>query len=166
MFQSTHPRGVRLLMLIPLNLYLQFQSTHPRGVRLGAPFKYIVCYVSIHAPTWGATLYVFSDICFSGFQSTHPRGVRLYANDVSRADSNVSIHAPTWGATQVLIRIWRSLLFQSTHPRGVRHIHCSYYYILMCFNPRTHVGCDMMPCIPCIIKATFQSTHPRGVRLL
>ena len=33
MFQSTHPRGVRLLPVITNNSHAMFQSTHPRGVR-------------------------------------------------------------------------------------------------------------------------------------
>ena len=55
-----------------------FQSTHPRGVRLTLP-KIVVDYykISIHAPARGATdvlnpNFVPSDV----FQSTHPRGVR------------------------------------------------------------------------------------------
>ncbi len=55
-FQSTHPRGVRPLLL-PLSVPLsRFQSTHPRGVRPEAENK--------RADT-------------GLFQSTHPRGVRL-----------------------------------------------------------------------------------------
>ena len=55
--------------------------------------------VSIHAPTWGATLASVLVV-------------------VGRA---VSIHAPTWGAT-VLLRWMLQLgyLFQSTRPRGAR----------------------------------------------
>ena len=56
MFQFTHPRGVRLRLMISAGLTLLFQFTHPRGVR---PFRwsigYLVSIVSIHAPTWGAT---------------------------------------------------------------------------------------------------------------
>ena len=56
-FQSTHPRGVRHIVLNRSSLYFKFQSTHPRGVRQSiarlAPDKIAV---SIHAPAWGATL--------------------------------------------------------------------------------------------------------------
>ena len=55
-FQSTHPRGVRLLVIWLLMLIFKFQSTHPRGVR-----QRHVLYILKHL----------------GFQSTHPRGVRL-----------------------------------------------------------------------------------------
>ena len=57
LFQSTHPRGVRLpCVLTVIADFLRFQSTHPRGVRL----------------TDGSTL--TENRCL--FQSTHPRGVR------------------------------------------------------------------------------------------
>ena len=55
--------------------------------------------------------------------------------------------------------------FQSTHPHGVRlHISQSLYCCSLCFNPRTHTGCDVQP--HHIISKTkqFQSTHPHGVR--
>ena len=142
--------------------------------------------ISIHAPTWGATLCRVDFVPIYRFQSTHPRGVR----HLCRVD---------------FVPIYR---FQSTHPRGVRritpticppnndfnprtHVGCDSirvgnYPRMNYFNPRTHVGCD------CPRKATgqqsiisihaptwgatrhterlctsnsFQSTHPRGVRL-
>ena len=34
-------------------------------------------------------------------------------------------------------------MFQSTHPYGVRPPICCLYMIAACFNPRTHMGCDM-----------------------
>ncbi len=56
-----------------------FQSTRPRGARRNAAFGDSFGWgVSIHAPAWGATLFV------SGVS-------------VSIA---VSIHAPAWGATR------------------------------------------------------------------
>ena len=55
LFQSTHPRGVRLDMVVPVPTLLLFQSTHPRGVRLRMVDKRVPEYP---------------------FQSTHPRGVR------------------------------------------------------------------------------------------
>ena len=76
-FQSTHPCGVRQLKVYISLRYSVFQSTHPCGVRrfrqfschtkqsfnprtrVGCdqlhPSRYYQCYVSIHAPVWGAT---------------------------------------------------------------------------------------------------------------
>ena len=55
MFQSTHPRGVRLGSCLALLSVLLFQSTHPRGVRHPS--------VAVIDSS-------------KQFQSTHPRGVR------------------------------------------------------------------------------------------
>ena len=54
--------------------------------------------ISIHAPTWGATLLRY-----------HPHEL-----------GGISIHAPTWGATGLNSGLITLLKFQSTHPRGVR----------------------------------------------
>ena len=146
---------------------LMFQSTHPRGVRLFFDDKDSTFNgVSIHAPAWGATLTAraasTSRTCFnprtrvgcdrlsslqrSGciqFQSTHPRGVRrnVYRN---------------WTGQKT---------FQSTHPRGVRRT-SSRPRSRRCrsFNPRTRVGCDNTAGPLSSKPALFQSTHPRGVR--
>ena len=79
-------------------------------------------WVSIHAPTQGAT--VLSSQAFTieiEFQSTLPRRERRDQTRNSRKDTKVSIHAPTQGAT---------------HSR-----HCS--HDLLCrFNPRSHAGSD------------------------
>jgi len=110
---------------LPGGTYLccQFQSTHPRGVRLLLE----VCgdltdEVSIHAPTRGATLLCnparlyycsFNPRTHAGcdpmlstpncsatqFQSTHPRGVRPKWSPIAQQVLDVSIHAPTRGAT-------------------------------------------------------------------
>ena len=78
------------------------------------------------------------------FQSTHPHGVRRFVGHGSSMP----------------------ISFQSTHPHGVRlisdHWHCS----TLCFNPRTHMGCDF-PFISFFVSLhQFQSTHPHGVRRL
>ena len=58
-FQSTHPRGVRLIPKYGIVRAHKFQSTHPRGVRLD--------------------VFVSKQSKYS-FQSTHPRGVRRDAD--------------------------------------------------------------------------------------
>ena len=101
---------------------LLFQSTHPRGVRLNKYHIQYISIVSIHAPAWGATyIVVVTDSRLPVFQSTHPRGVRPYYllavsselgfNPRTRVGCDgfisiwttwhvmVSIHAPAWGAT-------------------------------------------------------------------
>ena len=36
----------------------------------------------------------------------------------------------------------------------------------ICFNPRTHTGCDLFNLTKLVIVGRFQSTHPHGVRLI
>ena len=121
----------------------QFQSTHPRGVRLLAGFfEFLEFLVSIHAPARGATLSSLSNIRILAFQSTHPLGVRPRpqirrlgsrsfnprtcegCDQGCRASNNekMSFNPRTRegcdraAAVMKLLRI----VFQSTHPRGVR----------------------------------------------
>ena len=165
-----------------------FQSTHPRRVRLRESHIFCdYCRVSIHAPTKGATScgcsqasasYCFNPRTHEGCDwraSAHswrrscfnPRtheGCDATATD-GGGRGQVSIHAPTKGAT--LLQQWRR--------RRIR-----------CFNPRTHEGCDpvsdrrlhlLVVSIHAPTKGAttysggglpanvFQSTHPRRVRL-
>ena len=138
MFQSTHPRGVRLLVCPTRSITSRFQSTHPRGVRpvsarillrltivsIHAPTRgatdfcspFSCCTtVSIHAPTRGATWQSFtSRSVVSQFQSTHPRGVRHNPRSKQYYTSSVSIHAPTRGATAYSAK-YRILIYKSSH---------------------------------------------------
>ena len=62
----------------------------------------------------------------------------------SKSVTDVSIHAPTWGATAMSIkRSFNPLCF---NPRT--HVGCdtekfTVFHYLNGFNPRTHVGCDI-----------------------
>ena len=99
-FQSTHPRGVRLYPLNSGVVGKEFQSTHPRGVRPSTrPPSSLSPQISIHAPTWGATL---SAQFRSGGQGISIHAPTWGATQIEKhvlADDNISIHAPTWGAT-------------------------------------------------------------------
>ena len=77
-----------------------FQSTHPRRVRLCTyrrrrPGRSI----SIHAPAKGATARLLPLCCITLFQSTHPRRVRQSSRAQPRQTAIISIHAPAKGAT-------------------------------------------------------------------
>ncbi len=76
--------------------------------------------VSIHAPTWGATI-----------RSCH-----------LRLSVKVSIHAPTWGATAVNAGVNNGSMFQFTRPRGARQTPTGSNMMRACFNSRAHVGRD------------------------
>ena len=121
--------------------------------------------VSIHAPTWGATI-TMSKVILSSKVSIHaPTWGATYFTPDYGDFSNVSIHAPTWGATALSVPKIISLMFQSTHPHGVRLPACERMRLLFCFNPRTHMGCDILSLRSFYSDLEFQSTHPHGVRL-
>ena len=102
LFQSTHPRRVRLGFHISILRNSVFQSTHPRRVR---PPK----------------LQEFEDL--EKFQSTHPRRVRLpYLVSIyytmCHFNPRTREGCDCWINTRINLRMG----FQSTHPRRVRRI--------------------------------------------
>ena len=100
-FQSTHPRGVRPNHVAPPEMKLLFQSTHPRGVRRAEVRDAMSGkIISIHAPTWGATLSIpvyTPPSCY--FNPRTHVGCDSLAIPKTKL-SKISIHAPTWGATE------------------------------------------------------------------
>ena len=85
-----------------------------------------------------------------------------------------------------MVAFWRCLMFQSTHPHRVRrHVHES-ETSSSSFNPRTHIGCDLVESVRTTEQRSFnprthigcdgrfvfgkfgqclfQSTHPHRVR--
>ena len=185
-FQSTHPRGVRLLRNgARCAGACGFQSTHPRGVRLrGADKPAAPQLVSIHAPAWGATsASATGSVEVAQFQSTHPRGVRPTChrawpntgagfnprtrvgcdkmNDVQEAIAfDVSIHAPAWGATreQPVMR-QREFSFNPRTRVGCDKSPMLFKTLESGFNPRTRVGCDL--CWGCLIRHGALCFNPR-----
>ena len=114
---------------------LEFQSTHPHGVRPQNKERLTIMYVSIHAPTRGATVVYNPFLEPAVFQSTHPHGVRRLPwlsvavgisfnprthtgcdsmSSRSLRRKTVSIHAPTRGAT-MFNRSFPSALIVSIH---------------------------------------------------
>ena len=144
----------------------QFQSTHPRGVRLLHAEGHIRDGpVSIHAPAWGATqCFDFFLCCFPVSIHAPAWGATGFRERVQDAQG-VSIHAPAWGATGDAARpAGGNVTFQSTHPRGVRQDRHRRHGLHGGFNPRTRVGCDIPSRSFIWQLLMFQSTHPRGVR--
>ena len=76
--------------------------------------------VSIHAPTWGATIGYGDLQLLDVFQSTLPHGERRQFFNILANSGQVSIHAPTWGATDYIVALVEIILFQSTLPHGER----------------------------------------------
>ena len=166
---------------------IRFQSTHPRGVRL---LPASVCPhrlpISIHAPTWGATYDSGVIAPDTLFQSTHPRGVRRVRPAKVLLFSLFQSTHPRGVRQGFSAQGESAFQFQSTHPRGVRlpilrtpragryfnprtHVGCDTQRRYstrrrLYFNPRTHVGCDGYSASYPGSDYPFQSTHPRGVR--
>ncbi len=144
MFQSTHPRGVRLVFSVLTMLLILFQSTHPRGVRrkVMVIVNFEIGFQSTHPRGVRQDVLAIFGIN-TKFQSTHPRGVRRKSFHTLDDLDFVSIHAPTRGATAQETSSQAALMFQSTHPRGVRLCKREIPRFLSGFNPRTHEGCDV-----------------------
>ena len=164
-FQSTHPHGVRLIMvyfLVTLSCfnprthtgcdpYASAKGAHQEGVSIHAPTRGATDVlqvrsrhrdVSIHAPTRGATIYDIVAICHLLFQSTHPHGVRPSRGALHGLGGQFQSTHPHGVRPPVRLRRYASGRFQSTHPHGVRR----QYGVL----PSDAI--------------MFQSTHPHGVR--
>ena len=146
--------------------------------------------ISIHAPTWGATIYGELLDLRAAISIHAPTWGATSSGGGTGTDGRISIHAPTWGATLPEGAVVGTVQFQSTHPHGVRpcqptlsvlvsipyfnprtHMGCDKFLAhlvakVVNFNPRTHMGCDEH--IPTYggKLVEFQSTHPHGVRHL
>ena len=107
--------------------YMNFNPrSHERSDRSLRQFRRRA-YISIHAPTRGAT-----QLC------------NLYI-----INNRISIHAPTRGATHQRCARYFPKLFQSTLPREERHNVCGYKAHNLYFNPRSHERSDFMPSQAC-----------------
>ena len=166
MFQSTHPHGVRRRTCFSVRKFACFNPRTHTGCDTIVMIDTHMTFVSIHAPTRGATRSV--KYCgFCSYVSIHAptRGATMQAFAYGYV-LKVSIHAPTRGATVLCKAVENSTLFQSTHPHGVRrklvyspkqqhqfqstHPHgvrplalVSFRCLPISFNPRTHTGCDL-----------------------
>ena len=99
--------------------------------------------VSIHAPTWGATVHCHCSLldaaCFNPRSHMGSDKDSIFCGE----PREVSIHAPTWGATASRIKYNAKMEFQSTLPHGER----------------------LVREIPQETDGKFQSTLPHGERL-
>ena len=124
-------------------LYRFNPRTHSR-CDIAAPSFADGLFVSIHAPTRGATFKLSKDLVYQRFQSTHPLEVRR--NFFKRQD-------------------WH-LKFQSTHPLEVRPLaaeYCAQGWLFQSTHPL-----EVRLTLFCLVRHVqrFQSTHPLEVRRL
>ena len=142
-FQSTHPRRVRLIAALKIRLVtFGFNPrTHVGCDRYSSPPVFFCVFQSTHPRRVRHNI----DLCISAngqFQSTHPRRVRPKNWRMFSPNSEFQSTHPRRvrrGHTQKVVN---TSLFQSTHPRRVRRLCPSLPTTLLSFNPRTHVGCD------------------------
>ena len=167
-------------------------------------------FVSIHAPAWGATQMSAMIANAAKFQSTLPHGERLISLNVMSSSSKFQSTLPHGERQAALSLSSAFLLFQSTLPHGERldfvrelrnvtkvSIHApvwgaTHFGILrqrniLCFNPRSRMGSDLLTVAPgdsifsfnprsrmgsdhkdsnrFFSQFVFQSTLPHGERL-
>ena len=144
-------------------------------------------YISIHAPTRGATLHVancYNDITF---QSTLPREERRTCRNNRHQGIQISIHAPTRGATvkegEILLVIdisihaptrgatgsdrgpWLCVAISIHAPtRGATSPGRPWMHSNINFNPRSHERSDIGGTSIAYCTSKFQSTLPREER--
>ena len=166
-FQSTHPRRVRHMAIIlfsaSINVSIhaptQGATSHCHSRHLSSksfnPRTHAGCdsvpsglmhshNVSIHAPTQGATKQL-SKLCFSSVVSIHaPTQGATQIEALIDKKVSVSIHAPTQGATNQQ-RLASMTAEVSIHAptQGATSVGLAGQYFPVCFNPRTHAGCDL-----------------------
>ena len=164
MFQSTHPHGVRLIESILKAFNLGFNPRTHTGCDAACRNLMTKVYVSIHAPTRGATTANYA------------------ANGIVQG-FNPRTHTGCDG-----LIAYQPLNGHSFNPRT--HTGCDFITISIVsrngsFNPRTHTGCDNSCKIWLVLSRVsihaptrgatfvtvlilkseeFQSTHPHGVR--
>ena len=167
LFQSTHPRGVRLSHPLAKMIHAIFQSTHPRGVR---PSMIGLCHMGI--PNFNPRTREGCDtpkampfpVNFI-FQSTHPRGVRHYIDgEIIYKKVFQSTH-PRGVRQGDPLHHNLHIRFQSTHPRGVRQVLTQITRVFPRFQSTHPRGVRRTRTITADGSQRFQSTHPRGVRL-
>ena len=163
MFQSTRPRGARLVSTYALKLISSFNPRAHVGRDYPVADFFHNIKVSIHAPTWGATGKGLTLHRSFEFQSTRPRGARRGFRNSGILCNQVSIHAPTWGATAEALAILSMVPFQSTRPRGARRKDLSEdRNILVSIHAPTWGATYNLSRL--YGGQRFQSTRPRGAR--
>ena len=186
-FQSTHPRGVRLLYASFMLWVSYFNPRTREGCDESLSTGRCAVPISIHAPARGATKFQNVISLCNLFQSTHPRGVRHFFRVII---STMEYFNPRTreGCDRISSRL-PFLVLANFNPRtreGCDLFRAIRSLFLCNFNPRTREGCDVgmvrgtiIQCISIHAPARgatapdrrlrqgqrFQSTHPRGVRL-
>ena len=98
--------------------------------------------ISIHAPTRGATYPAFSILSYCGFQSTLPQGERHGTIRETMRLCRFQSTLPQGERLFAVVKVMLSHKFQSTLPQGERPSRRSRPSQTYHFNPRSHKGSD------------------------
>ena len=143
-FNPRTREGCDILHTDPLVDPGEFQSTHPRGVRLIYNlFGSLLYKISIHAPARGATRSAqLQHLLLRNFNPRTREGCDEARLLVSTA--NADFNPRTREGCDCIVLQFQSFhqTFQSTHPRGVRPRRQGCHPQPRDFNPRTREGCD------------------------
>ncbi len=103
-----------------------FQSTHPRRVRLWSKYiSFISSLISIHAPTQGATACGRCRVLvYFYFNPRTHAGCDIVIIKIRKAVFNFNPRTHAGCDNHLIQRMSRQQLFQSTHPRRVRRRAC------------------------------------------
>ena len=108
------------------------------------------------------TLLILSTTVRSGFQSTHPRRMRPIRDKVGRRFKEFQSTHPRRMRPACSRRAREARGFQSTHPRRMRRGKLSFFRENVCFNPRTHEGCDLRPVFIGTVEISFNPRTHEG----
>ena len=165
-FQSTLPREERHMKTAPGIFFRDFNPrSHERSDHFQRTLWRLLCHISIHAPTRGATSPGTTPLRWHWFQSTLPREERRALYFLCYCLLWISIHAPTRGATVLSPAQQKVLsLFQSTLPREERQKGENTMFEVNDFNPRSLERSDVDDIQIFSSRKEFQSTLPREER--
>ena len=155
-FQSTFPRGERLVRAHGIIKTSLFQSTFPRGERLlqslfqhlyqhfnprsrvgndGATFSLTVnLSISIHVPAWGTTDIATIRKHHIKISIHVPAWGTTIVIPIVDGLTPISIHVPAWGTTKIRKRKGVVEIFQSTFPRGERLQISTIFHLYICIS--------------------------------
>ena len=171
-FQSTPPRGGRLILIGILISRVQFQSTPPaRGATCAVCCLSFAFAISIHAPREGGDVRELLNAVGALAISIHaPRegGDGMYMYEIVGVQ-DISIHAPREGGDRLSLppRLSCNRNFNPRPPRGGRPRYRSCGHWSDYFNPRPPRGGRLPVPATTLLFHIFQSTPPaRGATSL
>ena len=164
-FQSTLPHGERHRGASAMTSSESFNPRSHMGSDGSWELQPEEAPVSIHAPTWGATLLHLQLLLALEFQSTLPHGERQF-NRCTAINHKLFQSTLPHGERRRYGK--DKITHKSFNPRshmGSDSCSCHNFIYYRCFNPRSHMGSDILLLSFLSVILLFQSTLPHGERL-